>query len=125
VRISINSFQARRYETYYRPRGYAFGDVVAGIREAKRSGLFVSLNYLTFPGFRDDADDVKRLVSFLKKGNVDLVQLRNLCIDPEAFSKMMSLENNRPIGILQMIRLIRQASMRLRLGYFNPPKENF
>jgi pyruvate-formate lyase-activating enzyme len=125
VRISINSFQARRYETYYRPRGYAFGDVVAGIREAKRSGLFVSLNYLTFPGFSDDADDVKRLVSFLKKGNVDLVQLRNLCIDPEAFSKMMSLENNRPIGILQMIRLIRQASMRLRLGYFNPPKENF
>jgi len=125
VRISINSFHPRRYEAYYRPQGYAFGDVVAGIREAKRSGLFVSLNYLTLPGFTDDADDVARLVSFLKKGDVDLIQLRNLCIDPDVFSKKMALENSRPIGILRMIRLIRQAVRRLRLGYFNPAKENF
>ncbi len=125
VRISINSFHPRRYEAYYRPRGYAFGDVVASIREARRSGLFVSLNYLLLPGFSDDEGDVRRLVSFLKKGDVDLIQLRNLCIDPDAFFRKMHLKNIRPIGVFRMIRLIRRASPRLRLGYFNPPKENF
>lgn len=125
VRISINSFHPSRYEAYYRPRGYAFGDVVAGIREAKKSGLFVSLNYLTLPGFSDDADDVARLVCFLKKGGVDLLQLRNLCIDPQLFSEKMRFKKMRPIGMRWMIRLIRQACPRLRLGYFNPPKENF
>ncbi|MFB3919648.1 MAG: radical SAM protein [Candidatus Velamenicoccus archaeovorus] len=125
VRISINSFHPRLYGAYYRPRGYAFSDVIASIKEAKSNGLFVSLNYLTFPGFTDDADDVARLVSFLKKGNADLLQLRNLCIDPEVFSEKMALVNGRPVGILRMIRRIRQEVPRLRLGYFNLPKENF
>ncbi len=125
VRVSINSFHPRLYEAYYRPRGYAFSDVIASIKEAKSNGLFVSLNYLTFPGFTDGADNVARLVSFLKKGNVDLLQLRNLCIDPEVFSEKMTLANGRPVGILRMIRRIHQEVPRLRLGYFNLPKENF
>jgi pyruvate-formate lyase-activating enzyme len=98
VRISINSFHPRLYRAYYRPWGYTFGDVVASIREAKSNGLFVSLNYLTFPGFTDDADDVARLISFLKEGNVDLLQLRNLCIDPVVFSRKMRLQRKRPLG---------------------------
>jgi len=125
VRISINSFHPRLYRAYYKPRGYTFGDVVASIREAKSNGLFVSLNYLTFPGFTDDADDVARLISFLKEGNVDLLQLRNLCIDPVVFSRKMRLQRKRPLGVLRMIRRIRQEVPRLRLGYFNLPKENF
>ena len=125
VRISLNSFSPKRYNAYYRPCGYKFNDVVDSIVQAKKCGLFVSLNYLLFPGVSDASQEIKRLIVFLKKGYVDLLQLRNLSIDPQVFLDRMPLTLGRPLGILNMIALIKGQCPRLRLGYFNLPKEKF
>jgi pyruvate-formate lyase-activating enzyme len=125
VRISINSFSKERYQAYYRPCGYKFSDVLASIAQAKKSGLFVSLNYLLFPGASDEKNEVRRLIAFLKKGYVDLLQLRNLSIDPELFLYRMPPVKSGSLGISNMIKLIKKECPGLRLGYFNLPKEKF
>ncbi|MFH1621554.1 MAG: radical SAM protein [Candidatus Omnitrophota bacterium] len=125
VRISINSFQRDFYNAYYRPRRYSFRDVMDSIKIAKKSGLFVSLNLLVFPGLTDTPIEIDRLIHLLRKGCVDLLQLRNLCIDPEFYlSKIPKIKEN-PLGILSMIKLIKKSMPRVRLGYFNLPKERF
>ncbi len=123
VRVSLNSLCEKDYDAYYRPRGYGLADVLASLAAARRSGLFVSLNLLTFPGFTDDGDEVRRLMRFLDKGHVDLLQLRNLSIDPEFFSRRFSLGGRRPMGLARMIGLIRRQHPSLRLGYFNPSQK--
>jgi len=125
VRISINSFRAASYNAYYRPGGYIFDDVLDSIKISRKSGLFVSLNYLVFPGFSDSAQEVKKLISFLKKGYVDLLQLRNLSIDPDFFGSAMPKPDKEALGVAAMIFMIRKECPGLRLGYFNLPREKF
>lgn len=125
VRISVNSFKEEYYKAYFRPRGYSLPDVLRSVVIAKKSGLFVSLNLLTFPGLTDDCDEVERLLGFLKKGHVDFLQLRNLCIDQELLLSAMPSTRRKPIGILKMIRLIKKECPSMRLGYFNRAKEEF
>ncbi len=124
VRISLNSLNKESYSAYYRPRGYDLGDVLTSIREAKKSGLFVSLNILVFPGFNDLQEEISPLAKFLKKGYVDLVQLRNLSIDPQVFTGRMPYPKGKPLGILSMIAVLKKLCPKVRLGYFNPPNIN-
>jgi pyruvate-formate lyase-activating enzyme len=125
VRISINSFNKARYDAYYKPCGYKLRDVLNSIRQAKKSGLFVSLNYLTFPGFTDSEEEVNLLLKFLKTGSVDFLQLRNLSIDPEFFMQQMPRPQGKPLGMLRMIAKIKACCPKVRLGYFNLSKNKF
>jgi pyruvate-formate lyase-activating enzyme len=125
VRISLNSFQDDFYSAYYKPRGYKLKDVLRSIKTAKKSGLFVSLNLLVFPGLTDTPRELNRLLGFLKSGYIDLLQLRNLCIDPEFYLNKVPVIKEKPLGIYNMIRLIKRSSPRTRLGYFNPARERF
>ncbi|MFA5039377.1 MAG: radical SAM protein [Candidatus Omnitrophota bacterium] len=125
VRISLNSLHPHFYEAYYRPCGYGLKDVLASIRIARSYGLFVSLNYLTLPGFSDSRDEVDRLVRFLKKGSIHLLQMRNLCIDPGIFQEKMPQAGGKPVGLLSMIEKIRRECPGVRIGYFNPPRSEF
>ena len=125
VRISINSFQERFYNAYYRQKGYKFSDVLASIKTAKKAGLFVSLNLLVFPGLTDTPTEVKRLVELLKRRYIDLLQLRNLCIDSDFYLKKIPKIKQKPIGVVNMIKLIKRSVSGARFGYFNLPKERF
>ena len=125
VRISINSFDRKFYEAYYRPKGYSLPDVLDAVIQAKKSGLFVALNLLTFPGFTDAEKEASALVKFLKKGHVDLLQLRNLSIDPQFFLKHMPRPQGRPLGISRLVSLLRKKCPGLRVGYFNLYKKSF
>ena len=53
VRISMNSAREKYYTRYYKPNGYTFAHVLRSIEAAKSKGAFVSINYLTMPGFTD------------------------------------------------------------------------
>lgn len=121
VRVSLNSLDPRFYEAYYRPKGYGLEEVLASVETAHAAGLFVSLNYLTLPGAADQGGEINRLVRFLKKGSVHLLQLRNLCIDPDVFRRHMPAAAGEPQGILNMIDRIRRECPRVKIGYFNPP----
>lgn len=125
VRISINSFQSSFYSAYYRPKGYQLKAVLNSIKTAKKSGLFVSLNLLVFPGLTDTPREIKSLISLLRKGYVDLLQLRNLCIDSDLYLNNLPKIKEKAIGVINMIRIISKEAPKVRFGYFNLPREKF
>lgn len=125
IRVSLNSVHADRYEAYYRPRSYKFSCVLRAIKVAKKKGLFVAVNLLVFPGVSDLPSEVKRLIALIQQGNIDYLQMRNLCIDQEFYVNALPRSCEEPIGVLKMIAMITKAAPRLRFGYFNLPKELF
>ncbi|MEK6732942.1 MAG: radical SAM protein, partial [Candidatus Omnitrophota bacterium] len=78
IRVSMNSVRKEYYERYYKPRGYDFQDVLSSIRAAKKKKGFVSVNYLTMPGFTDSKDEFKVFKEFIETYQIDMVQWRNL-----------------------------------------------
>ncbi len=125
VRISTVSFRRESYDAYYRPRGYGGSDVLSSFRLAHKSGLFVSLNLLVAPGFTDRGSEAKALCGFLKKGFVDLLQWRNLSMDPEVFFRRMPVSDGRPQGLFSLMKRVKKEKKTLRYGYFNLPKQRF
>jgi len=127
IRVSLNSVREKCYTGYFRPRNYRFADVVESIDLAKRMGRFVSINYLNCPGFTDSPEEFHALIHFLKSHPVDLIQWRNLNIDPVSYLKLMNKISNlgTSIGIGTVLRKIKKQFPKLKYGYFNPPKETF
>jgi len=120
MRVSLNSAREVYYERYFRPRHYRFGDVLTSIRRMKEQGGFVSLNLFVFPGFTDQPAEVQAVEKLIADYQVDMIQWRNLNIDPEWYWEKMKLTNVAGIGISNMIAKLRQNFPRLRHGYFNP-----
>lgn len=127
IRVSMNSVRKNCYTGYFRPRSYRFADVVESIDLAKRMGRFVSINYLNCPGFTDSPEELHALISFLKNHPVDLIQWRNLNIDPIKYLRLMNKISihSRSIGIKMVLDKIKTQFPKLKYGYFNPPKETF
>jgi MoaA/NifB/PqqE/SkfB family radical SAM enzyme len=125
IRISINSPTERYYNCYYKPQGYSFGDVLESIAMGMKAGIFVSLNLFFLPGFTDMATEVDELFHFLKKFPVNMIQTRNMNIDPDYYLDMIGFEDSEPIGIRELLRRINKSFPAIKLGYYNPPKERF
>ncbi|KIH76465.1 Radical SAM superfamily protein [Geoalkalibacter ferrihydriticus] len=124
IRVSLNSVRPALYQAYHRPQGYVFADVVESLRRAKRQGLFTMLNYLVFPGVSDQPAEVEALLALLEETGVDLVQLRNLSIDPQVYWQAMG-EKESGMGMKAMMDLVKQRLPHLQYGYFNRTRENF
>ncbi len=124
IRVSLNSVREPFYTAYYRPRGYEFAAVLESLRRAKAAGLYVMLNYLVFPGISDQQAEIDALVEIVDGGAVDLIQLRNLCIDPLLYYNAMPPGENG-IGMAAMLRQIKQRVPTIQFGYFNRTRENF
>ena len=124
IRISLNSVQERFYTPYYRPRGYCFADVLESLRRAKKHGLFTMLNYLVFPGVTDREDEIEELLKLVEEYGVDLIQMRNLSIDPVLYWSALGAEGNG-IGMKKMLDLVKQQIPRIQYGYFNRTREMF
>jgi pyruvate-formate lyase-activating enzyme len=125
MRVSCNSARSDFYGRYYRPRGFSFEDVRESIAVARRYKVWVSINYLVFPGFTDHPDEVAALMQLLRMTNLNMVQTRNLNIDPGWFKKSMGLEKSegKTIGMVPWIDCIRKKFPRVALGYFNPTEK--
>ncbi len=122
VRISLNSPIPERYNIYYRPKGYSFEEVKTSIAITKKHSKFVSLNYFVFPGVTDDPSESEAFFGLLEDLHPDMIQLRNLNIDPEFYIDVMAPTGlSRPIGIIKWLRLLKKRFPEVRLGYFNPP----
>jgi pyruvate-formate lyase-activating enzyme len=122
MRVSLNSAQARFYHAYYRPAGYSFDDVCESMSIARRFGLWVSLNYLVFPGFTDHCAEIAALKRLVNKFAINMIQTRNLNIDPQWYCAELGLQNLRGkrTGIAEWIREIKSGFPDVKLGYFNP-----
>jgi pyruvate-formate lyase-activating enzyme len=122
MRVSLNSAQPVFYKSYYRPQNYSFDDVIETIMIAVRHKVWVSINYLVFPGFTDQPSEIAALKKLLRKTKLHMIQTRNLNIDPLWLRRSLCLENvhEKPMGIVRWTQEIRTAFPKIRLGYFNP-----
>ncbi|MGZ3590449.1 MAG: radical SAM protein, partial [Thermodesulfobacteriota bacterium] len=123
VRVTLNSPHRQYYNRYHRPKGYTFGNAVDSLIKAKDKGIYTSINLLVFPGFTDRGEEVKALIELIRKTNLDLIQMRNLNIDPDLYLKVMG--KGEGMGISQMIEVLKKEFPSLQFGYFNRTKENF
>ena len=124
-RISLNSTDEKFYNLYFRPRGYKFSDVIKSITIAKKYKKFVSINLFIFPGFSDSSQQIRSLTQFIKDTNIDMIQWRNLNIDPDYYLKHIPHEKLKPQGVLCLLDTIKKEFPSLKHGYFNLPKERF
>ncbi len=126
IRISLNSARRGCFERYYRPDGYTLDDLLQSAREMSGRGRFVCLNWLVFPGVSDSEADVEAMLRFIEHGGVDMIQLRNLNIDPEVYLGELGPQAiDEPMGMVAMVHTLRDRFPKLRFGYFNPAKTRF
>ena len=123
-RFSLNSVLEERYNAYYRPKGYRFGNVLQSLKIAKQAGRFTMVNYLISPGASDAPEEVEALLQFVAETGVDMLQLRNLSIDPDYYNQAVGI-TRRGIGIYRLLQRLKQEFPRLQFGYYNRTKENF
>lgn len=124
-RVSLNSPSEELYNLYFRPQNYQFKDVLKSITIAKKYKKFVSINLFVFPGITDSLQEKTALINFLKKTQIDMIQWRNLNIDPEYYLASINCKNFQPQGVLSLIAAIKAQFPKLKMGYFNLTKEQF
>lgn len=123
MRVTIFSCIPDHYNIYHCPQNYSLNDVEASIAYACSHGVYVSLNLLTFPGFTDREEEVESLVDFVRRNDIDMVQLRNLNLDPDHLAGEVPY-STRNMGIKEFINVL-QGVEGLRIGsYTHPVAEN-
>ncbi|MBQ7529664.1 radical SAM protein [bacterium] len=123
LRVSLCSAREETYNAYYRPRGYAFKDVLQTIKLARQYGLWVSLNLLLLPGLNDTTKELDALLELVNRYDVNMIQMRNLNIDPDWLSEEMELPEEMGIGVAEMIKRLRREAPKVRIGSHNPSRE--
>jgi pyruvate-formate lyase-activating enzyme len=125
IRVSLNSALEATYTAYYLPRSYRWSHVVDSIRAAKQNGVYTTLNYLVFPGVTDREEEIEGLLALVRDGRPDMIQMRNLSIDPELYLRTVPPARGKCVGIRTLLRTLRQEFPAMEIGYFNRPKELF
>ena len=120
IRVSLNSAREAIYDSYYRPHGYAFADVRRTIATAKEKGLFVSLNYLFFPGLNDTESELEALVGLVTDTKPDYIQMRNMSLDPDLYLGCVGDPTEPSMGLANFMKRLRKACPWIHYGYFNP-----
>jgi pyruvate-formate lyase-activating enzyme len=121
IRVSMNSARAEFHRRYYRPKNFSFAEVRQSIEVMKKHGRHVSLNYFILPGFTDDPDETAALCELMAACSPDLIQLRNLNMDPEHYLKTVGHAPSKPaLGMLRWLALLKEQFPQLNFGYFNP-----
>ncbi len=124
IRVSLNSAVAETYARYYKPSGYTLDDVRASIAVARGKGGFVALNLLVHPGLSDRPSEIEALLRLASEHKVDLIELRNLAIDPDDYLALYP-EPEEPAGMGELLRRLRASCPGVRLGNFNVPKSEW
>lgn len=118
IRVSLLSPQAAVFAAYVRPHGYTLADVEETLHVAREEGLSLSLNYLVFPGVSDREEEVEALLALLARRPVDLIQLRNLNIDPDLYLRALPRRRGRLVGVRGLITALQQEFPTLLVGSF-------
>jgi pyruvate-formate lyase-activating enzyme len=122
LRISINTFDRDMYTAYYRPQDYDFDDVMRSFDVGKEEGMYVSINFLIWPGWTDRTAELEAISSLVEDGKLHMVQLRNLCVDPGHFRTVLPPREARGLlmGMRPWVEELHRRHPKLRFGTFNP-----
>jgi len=125
IRVSLNSAQQYFFRTYFRPRDFDFAHVKETLRVAKRYKIWSSLNYFMFPGFTDHPTELQALESLILDTGINMIQTRNLNMDPDWYIDELGLGALEPefIGMRRWVQRMNETYPQIALGYFNPPRE--
>jgi len=125
IRISLSSAREEYYKKYFRNKKYSFSDVMKSIEIARKYNLVISLNLFVFPGITDNPDEITALKSIIEEFEIDLIQMRNLSIDPDVYLSALDHPAEAGIGMFKMIDTLNKDYPDLKFGYFNKPKTQF
>lgn len=120
MRVTIFSFLEDSYQKYHQPGNYSLNDVKNSIEIAHGYGVQISLNLLVFPGFTDREEEIEGLLDFLHRQPVDMIQLRNLNIDPELLADHLG-GGSSGIGIVNFIHILKEEVPYVQLGSYTHP----
>ena len=95
IRVSMNSARPEYYEKYFRPKGFTFEDAKRSISVVKANGGFASINYFVLPGFTDQESEFNALRKLISETRLDMIQMRNLNIDPDWYLQQLSPDLSR------------------------------
>jgi pyruvate-formate lyase-activating enzyme len=123
LRVTLNSPHPKYYNHYHKPTRYTLRKAMDSLILAKEKGLYTSVNLLVFPGFTDRETEISGLIKFIEKTGIDLIQMRNLNIDPDLYLEGMG--KGEGTGMIRMIGILKREFPGLQFGYFNRTKENF
>jgi pyruvate-formate lyase-activating enzyme len=120
IRVSVNSFDEKVFEAYYRPKDYKLGALIETLRVARDAGLYKCINLLIWPGWTDTPAELERLSKLVADGLLDMIQLRNLCVDPAYYAKILPAQREKPMGMRALVEELHRRHPKLRFGTFNP-----
>lgn len=124
IRVSMNSAQKHIYERYYRPNNYGFEDLLESLKCVRQYRGWSSINYFVFPGMTDTEAEYEALRKLIRDTGLNMIQWRNFNIDPDWYlGKIGITETAEPLGIRQVMDLLREEFTELKYGYFNPSME--
>jgi len=121
MRMTMNCADKRMFDLYFRGTDYSIEDVRKSGKIIKAYKGFLSVNLLVFPGLTDRKTQVEKLIDFLGDVGVDMIQWRNLNLDPDIYMETLGRDNFAAgMGIAKAIDMVKQALPMIRFGYFNP-----
>lgn len=120
IRVSLISAREDTYDAYYRPSGFRLADVRRSIKAAVSGGVYTSLNLLVFPGLTDREGEVEALLELVRDTGVNLVQLRNLNMDPDFLLGHLPATGDTILGIPALIDALGEVPG-LAVGSFSRP----
>lgn len=124
IRVTLNSFQQDLYSRYIGTDKYPLEIALRSMRTFRSKGGFVSVNYLVFPGLTDWDKERKAFFGYLKEGIIDMVQWRNLNIDPYFYRRKLKLAipAEEMTGVAELIDSVKINYPCVMNGYFNPTR---
>jgi len=87
---------------------------------AKIRNKFVSVNYFVFPGVTDEVDELEAINQLQERTRFDMIQWRNLNIDPDLYLEALGGKRGTALGIGRVMDRLKEIHPALRYGYFNP-----
>jgi MoaA/NifB/PqqE/SkfB family radical SAM enzyme len=122
IRVSLNTFDPEMYAAYYRPADYTFDDVLRTFDVARDEGMYIAINLLIWPGWSDRLTEVDRISELVERGCLQMIQLRNLCVDPGYYRTVLPPRDERGmlLGMRAFVEELHRRHPALRFGTFNP-----
>jgi hypothetical protein len=74
---------------------------------------------LFFPGFNDRPEEEGAWREFLKETDIDMIQVRNLNIDPDLFLATMPKQKQKPIGATAFLEGIKLDFPKIAIASFS------
>ena len=118
IRVSIISARDESYDSYYKA-AYHLANVKESIRYALDKSVYVSLNMLYFPGFNDREEELDAWIKFFEELPVQMIQVRNLNIDPDIFLDTMPQQSGKMLGTKKFLQTLKNKFDKLQIGSFS------